>query len=470
MHLPMRLALSALAIPAVAAAGTDAPSPILVRLCSMHYLRTIAGTGTDNAWDVAVDSARNTYVTGFTDSDDLPTTVGAYDRSYNGNGDGYVIKLDADGAIVYATYLGGTSLDQGSKIAVDGQGNVYVAGYTFSTDFPVSSGAYDVSFNGGIDAFVVKLNAAGSALTYGTYLGGDMDDYGGGLAVDGAGRAYVTGYSESASYPTTPGAYDTTYGGGGDVIVTKVNATGTALDYSTFAGGASFEGGYGMAVDLAGNAYVSGQTASIGFPTTPGAFQPLYGGGTYDGFAFKLSPSGGAMLFGTFAGGSQFDDAKGLAVAPSGAVFLAGRTESPNYPTTPGAFQQTYRGGRDIFVTKLSPTGATAVYSTFVGGNAEEEPGDIAVDAQGILHGVGWSISPNFPVTANACQRRNAGDYDAVHFRLGPAGDQLLYGTYIGQAGPDYGRGVALDVNAKPHLAGHMTGAATLDLFACRFR
>ncbi len=206
--------------------------------------------------------------------------LGAYDHTR---------PLVIDPVLSYSTYLGGTGNDAGFGIAVDTAGDAYVTGYTSSTDFPTSAGAFQTTYGGGdLDAFVTKLNPTGTALVYSTYLGGTDDEEGQGIAVDTAGNAYVTGYTYSTNFPTTAGAFQTTYGGSQDVFVTKLNATGTALVYSTYLGGTDDEEGQGIAVDTAGNAYVTGYTYSTNFPTTAGAFQTTFGGGA-DVFVTKFA-------------------------------------------------------------------------------------------------------------------------------------------------------------------------------------
>jgi hypothetical protein len=222
-------------------------------------------------------------VTGVTSSSDFPTTPGAFDTSFNGLSDAFVIKLNPIGsALVYSTFLGGEnsySYDAGSGIAVDTSGNVYVTGVTYSSNFPTTPGAFDASPNGDNDLFVTKLNSAGSALVYSTYLGGTSADYSGGIAVDASDNAYVSGSTHSADFPTTQGAFDAIHNGGNrDVFVTKLNSAGSALVYSTFLGGSSYDGG-SIAVDASGNAYVAGFTYSSNFPITPGAFDASFNGG-----------------------------------------------------------------------------------------------------------------------------------------------------------------------------------------------
>jgi len=199
----------------------------------------------------------------------------------------------------YATFLGGSSDDSGLGITLDGSGMAYVTGYTLSSNFPTTPGTFDTTYNGGYDVFVVKLNAAGSALAYATFLGGSNDDSGSGIAVDGSGAAYVTGQTRSSDFPTSPGAFDTNFNGGNDAFVVKLSAAGSALAYATFLGGSSDDQAWGIAVDGSGAAYVTGNTGSD-FPTTPGAFDTTYNGGNWDAFVVKLNAAGSALAYATF--------------------------------------------------------------------------------------------------------------------------------------------------------------------------
>jgi hypothetical protein len=278
--------------------------------------------------------------------------VGAYDPRY---------PLVIDPGLDYSTFLGGKHYDQGMDIAVDQKGRAFVTGTTQSGDYPTTPGAFDTSLEGAgtiedaQDVFVTKLNASGSKLTYSTFLGGGNYDDGEGIAVDGKGRVFVTGYTYSVDYPTTRGAFDRTFNGKinvRDAFVTKLNASGSALDYSTFLGGRHFEESYGIAVDESGRAYVTGFSASENYPTTPGAFDRTFNGGA-DAYVTKLNASGSKLAYSTFLGGGG--EGQGIAVR-DGRAYVTGGTSSAEYPTTPGAFDTSYNGSGDAFVTKL-PTG-----------------------------------------------------------------------------------------------------------------
>src|SRR5882762_8523809 len=301
--------------------------------------------------------------------------VAAYDRGQ---------PLVIDPVLSYSTYLGGSGfngsgLDLGVGIAVDADGNAYVVGWTNSSNFPTTAGAFQTTFGGGtnFDTFVTKLNPTGSALVYSTYLGGSGSDAGRKIAVDAAGNAYVVGQTSSSNFPTTTGAFQTSFGGGySDAFLTKLNSTGSALVYSTYLGGTGEDDGSGISVDADGNAYVAGFTASADFPATAGAFQTTFGGGYGDAFVAKLDPTGSALIYSTYLGGTDSDAAgnPGLAVDASGNAYVTGETASTDFPTTAGAFQTTLSGYQNAFVTKLDPSGSALVYSTYLGGSITDWP------------------------------------------------------------------------------------------------
>jgi len=269
----------------------------------LSYSTYLGGSNSDVDYGIAMDGEGNTYLTGYTVSTNFPT-ANPYDGSFNGVLDVFVTKLSASGdSLLYSTYLGGSDWDLGSGIAVDGQGNAYVTGVTRSTDFPMAD-PYDTTYNGVYDAFAIKLSTSGDSLLYSTYLGGSDWDWGFGIAVDSQGNAYVTGYTYSPNFPTAS-AYQGSYNDWGDVFVTKLSTSGDSLLYSTYLGGSDLDCGFGVAVDGQGNAHVSGWTLSPDFPIA----NPYQGenNGRADVFVTKLSVSGGSLLYSTYLGGSNDD-------------------------------------------------------------------------------------------------------------------------------------------------------------------
>ena len=307
-------------------------------------------------------------------------------------------------------------------------------------------------------------------LSYSTYLGGGNFDEGLGIAVDSAGNAYVAGSTGSTNFPTTTGAFQTTFGGGRNAFVTKLNPTGSALVYSTYLGGSLFDEGLGIAVDATGSAYVTGDTQSSNFPTTPGAFQTTFGGGFSDAFVTKLNPTGTALVYSTYLGGDNFDGSSGIAVDSGGNAYVAGGTDSANFPTTPTAFQTTFGGGTcfggpcfDAFVTKLNPTGTARVYSTFLGGGDSDTGNAIALDSSGNAYVTGGTGSADFPTTPGAFQMTYGGGIcgvppnalpcpDAFVTKLNPTGTAPpVYSTYLGGSSFfDVGFGIAVDPGCGP--------------------
>jgi len=373
---------------------------------ALVYSTYFGGSGGEAGAGIAVDGAGYAYVTGSTTSGNFPITDGAFQTmspdSPSGGHDGFVTKLDPTGSsLIYSTYLGGSNLDDCFSLAVDATGNAYVTGWTWSTDFPLTLGAFH-TVPGRI--FVTKLNSTGSALVYSANLGGAGDDQGWGIAVDANGNAYVTGNTGSATFPTTAGVFQLTFGGGSsDAFVTKLNPAGSDLVYSTYFGGSDSDGGRGIAVDADGNAYVTGNTGSTDFPTTGGAFRSTFSGGaSSDIFTTKFDPTGSTLIYSTYLGSGGNP---GIAVDAAGNAYVTGFTGSSNFPTTAGAFQPAFGGGgSDAFVTKLNPTGSALVYSSYLGGNSVERGIGIALDTAGNAYVTGYTGSTNFPTTQGAFQ------------------------------------------------------------------
>ncbi len=410
---------------------------------------------------IAVDSSGSAYMTGNTVSIDFPVTPGAVQTTFGGNGpsnfgDAFVTKFDPTGsALVYSTYLGGSADDAANAIAVDSSGNAYVTGETASKDFPTvnpfQSSCLTVSTGDCGAAFVSKLNFDGSALLYSTYLGGHGGQFGNGIAFDSQSNAYVSGQTTAADFPTTSSAFQRqcvscTVANSWSAFVTKFNAAGTALVYSTFLAGSDYSSAAGIAVDSSGNAYVAGSTLATDFPTTPGAFQTGYAGGQFDGFVTKLNASGSALVYSTYLGGTLGDFVGPIAVDSSGSAYVTGYTESTDFPTTPSAFQTSFPGTSsdflvDSFVTKLNPSGTSLVYSTFLGIG---EGLAIAIDIAGNAYVAGAAGS--IP-TVNPIQAANAGDSDAFVTELNAAGSAVLFSTYLGGPNNDWAAGVAVAGN-----------------------
>ncbi len=386
--------------------GYEADLPVVIDP-TLDFSTYLGGSGLDKGYDIAVDESGAAYVTGETYSTDFPTE-NPYQGTLGGIIDVFVTKLSSSGSsLVYSTYLGGNMDDYGDAIAVDASGAAYVTGSTESTDFPTLN-PYQTD-QGAEDVFVTKLSAAGNSLVYSTYLGSGGYDWGYGIAVDASGAAYVTGATWESDFPTL-NPYQTDQGGE-DVFVTKLSAGGNSLVYSTYLGGGSWEVGYGIAADAAGAAYVTGYTFSPDFPTL-NPYQTDQG--DRDAFVTKLSAAGNSLIYSTYLGGGVNDYAYDIAIDAAGAAYVTGRTYSTDFPTLNP--YQTDQGGRDVFVTKLSAAGNGLVYSTYLGGSDLDWGWSIAVDISGEACVTGETHSTDFP-TENPYQAdQGAGDVFVTRF------------------------------------------------------
>lgn len=406
----------------------------------------IGGSDEDAGLDVAMDRQGNVYVGGYTYSPDFPVTPGAFDTTQSRQ-DGFVGKFDSRGRLLFLTLLGGSGNDGVVVVAVDEQQNIFVGGGTHSSDFPVTASALDTSFNGFLDGFVAKLVQSGDDLEYATYLGGSMGIDGIlGLAVDRAGRAHVTGSTESPDFPITPGAFDTTFNDQynpeffwTDSFVSAIEPDGSALAYSTFLGGSGYGAGWDIAVDHAGDVFVAGQSLEWDFPVSAGAWDTALNG--FEGYVVKLDRSGRFLHFGTFLGGSSGELASSLALDSSGRIVITGLTNSVDFPTTPGAFDSSFSGGflGDAFVSLLDPTGSHLIASTYFGGTGSDMGWSIDLDELGQVYLAGATTSVDLPTTPFAFDRDYNGGFEGDVFiaRLTADLTALTYGTFLGGSGSE---------------------------------
>lgn len=328
----------------------------------LAYCTFIGGAEADIARAIAIDADGNAYITGGTWSDaDFPTTANAYDTLHNGLRDAFALKLDPTGTeLLYATYLGGSGQEEGVAIAAGADRQVSITGWTFSANFPVTPLAYDPTHNGGADIFIATLNSAGSDLGYATFLGGAADDRPTGIAADAAGHAYVTGYTASPAFPTTPGAFDELHDGPVDAFVAKLAANGRALIYSTLLGGMAEDWSSGLSLDVNGSVYLTGRTWSADFPTTDDAFSATLSGGR-DGFIAWLNSAGTDLIYSSYIGGSDWDDS--LAITHRDRhLTITGTTRSTDFPITANAHDAALNGDYDIFVLQFTLPAATTLY------------------------------------------------------------------------------------------------------------
>lgn len=458
------------------AVGAYDRSRTLVIDPSLAYSTYLGGTVTDVIKDVALDALENAYVVGSTFSSNFPTTVGALDTSCGGCttfSDSFVAKINPAGsALVYSTYLGGNNTDSGGSVAVDVSGNAYVGGFTQSTDFPVTGSAFQSTLKGSQDGTLTKLDASGSALLYSTFLGGSGKDQILKVLLDGSANAYVTGFAQSSNFPVTAGVFQSSFGGGtgrGDAFVAKMNpsASGAAsLVWSTYLGGSSDDTGASLALDASGDVFVTGGTKSTNFPTTTGAFQRTLGG-LGDIYVTELNPTGSALVYSTYIGGSAGEEAFAMALDASGNAYVVGATDSPNFPATVGALQTTYGGNSapiqcnfsffttcgDAFAVKVNSTGTALSYATYLGGGGSDYAAGVKVDNLGNAYITGATNSTNFP-TVKPLQPSFLGVTDVIVSILNPAGSALTFSTYLGGRQGEGGTALTLDTSLDIYVVG----------------
>ena len=488
----------------------------------------LVGGGGYGTWPfgMAIDASGNTYISGFTCSENYPSTPGsAYTRGganiafVDACDVAFVTKLSADGStLVYSTFLGGSLYNFGSRLAVDAAGEVYVTGGTSSTDFPVTEGAYQTTYQSGSspyaascvagltpcgDAFVVKLSADGSQLLYSTYIGQSDINCATAIAIDSAGAAYVTGGTNSASFPVTASAPQKTFEGGNtcfglslpclNAFAAKLSADGSQLLYATYMGGSEQTMGQAIAVDASGEAFIGGSTAAANFPTTTGALQATAAytyDGQYHGFVTKLSANGSQFLYSTYLGGSGSEYLIDLKLNSAGNAYLTGATTSPNFPVTAGVYQTTYGGSPsflvsptspsgcvanlsvtqpcgDVFVAELNSAGSGLLLSTYLGGQGGDSATSLSLDAAQDIWLTGATSTPcqgscpsgtvYFPTTSNAYYPTLAPtNYEGFLVELNPSAKQLLYSTFVMPTQASTGTAVSAASNGDIYLLGQV--------------
>jgi hypothetical protein len=421
----------------------------------VSYATYLGGTLEDTAAGIAVGRDGSAYVTGFTESLDFPVLNPFQGTNHGGESgaDAFIAKIDPQGTgLAYATYLGGSGDDIAHDIAVDKLGCAYVVGETTSIDFPVVNPL--MPKRGRRNAFVTKLSPSGMALDFSTFLGGSTDPLGGnkadtfgtGIALDDVGAVYVIGYTNSSDFPTV-GAFQSTIHGSVDAFITKIDAAGFTILYSSYLGGSDYDYPSAVAVDRSRNAYITGFTMSVDFPLQA-PFQST-NRGKLDGFVAKVDAFGSSLLYSSYLGGSDNDNPNSIAVDSGGNAYVTGYTQSTDFPTV-AAFQNSSPGGYEVFVSKITPSGSGLVYSTYLGGSGGDVGSRVAVDASDNAYIVGLAGAV-FP-TRDSLQSY-AGGGDAFVTRLDFAGIPS-FSTWLGGSGYDRATGVALNGSGGIFVAG----------------
>ncbi len=410
----------------------------------------LGGNADDIARSVKQAHDGSIISSGFTYGQDFPVTPGAYQTAPNSSTDMFITKLTPDlSDLVFSTYIGGNDLELLYDMSLGNDGSIFITGWTSSSNYPVTPNAYQPAHGGGSDdAFVTRLHPDGGSLVYSTYLGGSDFDYGTKIVVNDNFEAIVLGTTASQiNFPVTPGALQAEYGG---AFLSKFNSMGTELVYSATIDGI---GNNGMTVDEEGKVYIAGSAHEYNFPITPGAFQetcPQSGGCAS---IVVINPNATAILYSTFLGGNNSDEARAITLANSGDAVVGGYTQSPDFPVSPNAFQTSHSGFLDIFVARLNPTLTTLVWSTFVGGFSAEMCNGIVLDNTENVYFTGHTQSYNYPVTPGAFQSTGV-SYSAIISKLNSDGTSLLYSTYLGGNNDDRGFSIDLVQNDQVVIAG----------------
>lgn len=424
---------------------------------SVTYSTYLGGSAEDEAYAIAVDSAGNTYITGATDSPTFPVSLAG-----GPNFDAFVSEMNPSGtALLYSTFIGGSSGNgdnYGRGIAVNTTGT-YVVGNTSSSNFPA---LVTIGPAGGTDVFVAKLGSTGSTVQL-TRIGGSGTDSGNGIVIDSAGAAYIGGETHSTDFPLAGPQIQTTNPAGDDGFVAKLDSNGSVLDYSTYLGGST--GGSlvtGIGLDGSNNAYVAGITVASDFQTTTGALQTTPPGSDDNTFVTAIKADGSAMMYSTFLGGSGTNDALAIAVDSAGEAYIAGDTNSTNFPTV-NAAQGTLKGAHDVFVSKLNAGGSALLFSTYFGGTLDDAGTGIALDSFNDVYVTGRTFSSDYPTAGSPFQSSLSGTTDAFVTELSNTGF-TVYSSFLGGTGdenslsgdttlPPLGA-VAVDSTSNAYLAG----------------
>jgi hypothetical protein len=383
----------------------------------------------DYGYDIVVDSQGSAYVVGQADKPDLCSFMGVvpgYDPSYNGGVDAFVMKIKPDGSgLEYCTFIGGAEWETAYSLKLDQNNNAFLAGYTWSADFPVTSGAYDESINGARDIFVARLSADGTDLTYATFMGGSGQETATALALDSQNNAYVTGWTTSNDLPTPTSVIDNAFNGPFDGFLFKLNAAGSNLIYNTYIGGSDEDRGRDVILNDQGEIFVIGNTRSEDFTTTPGAFDNTFGGGSCffmncsDGFVLKLNNSATSEQFATYIGGDSEDLVYGISLAPNGSLFITGESISANdFPTTPDGYDPTSNGEGDGYLLHLNAAGTAVIYGTYLGSTDVDRGIDLWTDGESTVYLTGQTLSTDFPTIPGSYDTGHNGDYDIFVSKL----------------------------------------------------
>ncbi|MCX8080491.1 MAG: SBBP repeat-containing protein [Bacteroidia bacterium] len=428
------------------------------------YSTFIGGTNIENCFNMVVNAGGEAYVVGSSVSSNFPTTPGAYSTTYTAGEDIVVSKLNAAGTnLIFSTFIGGNNIDIGYDIELDNAGNIYLVGRTTSTNFPVTAGSFDNSYNSGGDAVVLKLSPSGNSLLFSTYLGGNDEERAYGIKLASNNNIYITGYTNSSNYPTTAGVFDQSYNGSpgnSEIFVACFDNSGSSLLYSTFVGGTGNDIGRSINIDSNGNINICGDSFSANFPVTAGCVDPGHNGNR-DIVVFKLNSTLSNLLSSTYLGTNGTEYGFNISVNNLGEIFLSGITNSNSFSVTPGALNGTYLGGaNDVVFVKLNANLTSLLYSTFLGGNGDDQCFKLWQANSGTFLLSGYTSSTNLPVTATAIQTNyGGGNCDAYILLFDQSSNAIIYCSYLGHNSDDFGRAAIIDAAGDIYISGHTQSA-----------
>ncbi len=423
-----------------------------------QFASFFGGNDTDLAHNMAVDSEGNIILSGVTTSTNYPT-INAFQSSPGGAGDGFITKISSDGQeVIFSTYLGGSSLEILGSVGIDSDDNIVVIGSTESADFPTHN-PYKDSMNGTIDLFFTKFDPDGNVL-FSTFFGGDGWEHGRCPRFDSLDNIIIIGHTTSIDFPVSGDAYQKIHAGEDDAFIVKISANGQTLLHSTLLGGNGTDGGNYAFLDDNNKYVLCGFTSSPDFPTTVNAYQSTYGGNG-DGFIVILDFDDNSLVYSTLIGGIERDYLWKITQGNATTALIAGYTESDNFPTTPNAFQTTLKGTTDGILLKFDTSNLVLNYSTLFGGSTADDFRKAIVDSNGNIVIIGTTNSNDYPITSNAFQIDKKGDLDILITILDSTGRNLLYSTFYGGDGADYGNSISL-YNGNELIIAGATGSVNI--------
>ena len=418
----------------------------------IEYSTYIGGRSWDYGHSITVDDSGYAYIAGQANSNNYPVTISAFDRTENGSCDILVTKLNRSGSgLIYSTFIGGSGIDDTRKVFVDKTGCVFITGSTKSPNFPTTANA----LQGNAEGYFLKLGAQGDSLKYSSrWAGGER------VLLDGEGNVIILGGTNSGSFPTTENAYCRTLAGGNDLFIAKIDINTNTIIFSTLIGGSGDEWASSMTLDSQNNIIIAGQTTSENYPEKGNTFA-TFNSDKSNVFVTKLKSDGTGLIYSTLVGGNDNDWPFDVAVDLNNNVFVTGGTQSGNFPISNLAFDTSYSGGQDAFLFKLSADGSRLIYSTFIGGSDKDGGRGVVVDKEGKAYVTGCTRSTNFPVTSDAFDKTYKGGGtdqwawgDPFLLVMNPEGSQVIYSTYFGGSNDEEAYGIAMDNRGDIYLSG----------------